>query len=150
MLKNVSSYFIDRRKLYFCSEEKQKKKNWIEGKEDRQVTRRAWNKIYIISLACLFNPWIWTSFILQNLIIMNKKRKKFRKSQWTCKKKKKPEELQKRLRREAKTSGSKISVNLGREAGEWKSTSLKKKVQNTWEPLQCVRETAQHYWEGSS
>ena len=83
---------------------------------------------YIISLACLFNPWIWTSFVLQNLIIMNKKRKnkKVRKSQWTCKKKKK-DELQKRLRRETNTSGSKISINLGREGGEWRSISLKKK-----------------------
>ena len=125
------------------------KKKWIEG---RKIGRWQEHEIkYIISLACLFNPWIWTSFVLQNLIIMNKKRKKsVRKSQWTCKKKK--DELQKRLRRETKTSGSKISVNLGRETGEWRSTSLKKKkkVQNTWEPLQCVRETARHYWEGSS
>ena len=59
-------------------------------------------------------------------------------------KKKKKDELQKRLRRETKTSGSKISINLGREGGEWRSISLKKKkkVQNIWEPLQYVRETA--------
>ena len=41
--------------------------------------------------------------------------------------KKKKDELQKRLRRETKTSGSKISINLGREGGEWRSISLKKK-----------------------
>ena len=53
---------------------KKSKKKWIEG---RKIGRWQEHEIkYIISLACLFNPWIWTSFVLQNLIIMNKKRKK--------------------------------------------------------------------------
>ena len=54
------------------------------------------------------------------------KKKKSQKISMNLQKKKK-DELQKRLRRETKTSGSKISVNLGRETGEWRSTSLKKK-----------------------
>lgn len=85
-------------------------------------------EIKYISLACLFNSWIWTSFVLQNLIVRNKKKEKTK-----CQKismnlqKKKNDELQKKLRRETKTSGSKISINLGREAGEWRSISLREK-----------------------
>lgn len=55
-----------------------------------------------------------------------KKKQKSQKISMNLQKKKK-DELQKRLRRETKTSGSKISINLGREGGEWRSISLKKK-----------------------
>ena len=72
---------------------------------------------------------------------MNKKKEKTKKSKNLNElAKKKKMNCRKILRRETKTSGSKISINLGREAGEWSSISLrKKKVQNTCEPLQCMR-----------
>lgn len=61
-----------------------------------------------------------------------KKKQKSQKISMNLQKKKK-DELQKRLRRETKTSGSKISINLGREGGEWRSISLKKKKYGTLE-----------------
>lgn len=83
---------------------------------------------YIINFACLINPWTWTSFVLQNLIIMNKQKRenKSQKILINFLFLKEEEELEKRVRRETRASESTISISLGREAGEWRLTSWKK------------------------
>lgn len=66
-------------------------------------------------------------------------------------KKKKKDELQKNI----KERNQDIRIQNQHQFGErgWRmevNIIKKKKVQNTREPLQCMRQTARHYWKGSS